>query len=355
MFTNPKCPFTLGNIVPKNRVVDHNPPDMKSFQPLFQALLYTKPDFNMNRVHFVADVDFLSDLWSIVSRTLAQRTEWRYDFRQQERTVIFSRVRQDLMDQRYSTIDQLLTTCTKYDDDFASSLSHYRVVNWEFAGIHCLIRFKSDCYLPTKLAFPLPEDQMTQWHRKTYPFPDWYQNMRFEGFENLEWPLPGENPPSAAFIPCQVGQDLGKILAKHLPRLYFTRQKYMLVAMVDGDSTKAHKKNVSELRLIDCGTIWEAWEKENEDVLQRLGALIRYTLTGIGYNTRSMGSMVLRDGVLSILEPVGDRFDRSGLHGGEFPEMPHPGRKPIIHLWRTLGKDSLPEKWRASGEYSKDF
>ena len=343
LFTHPICPFVLRHIPPKERLIDHNPPGMKSFQPMFQALLYTKPTFDMTYVHIVADVEFMSDLWSIVSKTLTSKTEWRYDFRQEHLTVIFSRILLSPKDKQHSTIDQLLATCTKYDDDFASSLSHYKVVRWQFGGIHCLIRFKADCYLPIKLAKPLPEDQMTQWNRDTYPFPEWYKQMRFEGFENLAWPLPGETPPSAVFIPCPVGEKLGPVLAKHLPRLYFTQQKYALIAFVKGDCSNAHKKNVEEWRLIDAGNIWETWENENKAVLQRFGALLRYTLSGISKSSRSLGSMVLQDGMMSIIEPLGTK---SALHGGDCPEMPHTGREPIIHLWRTMGGESLPEKWQ---------
>ncbi|KAE9380998.1 hypothetical protein N431DRAFT_459899 [Stipitochalara longipes BDJ] len=166
--------------------------------------------------------------------------------------------------------------------------------------------------------------------------------MRYEGFENLDWPLPGQNPASAAFVPCSVGEDLGGVLAKHLPRLYLTQQKHILVALVDSDCTKAHKKNVTGWRHINVDDIWSDWENENEAILKRLIALLRYILDGISYSTRNIGSIVFRDGELTILEPQGNN---SGLRDGEFPEMPHPGRLPIIHLWGTMYEESLPANW----------
>ncbi|KAE9380999.1 hypothetical protein N431DRAFT_477796 [Stipitochalara longipes BDJ] len=68
LFAHPRCPFVLETMAPnENNLVDHNPPGMQSFRPVFQALLYTRPDFDMRRIQLVADVEFLSKLWSIVA------------------------------------------------------------------------------------------------------------------------------------------------------------------------------------------------------------------------------------------------------------------------------------------------
>jgi hypothetical protein len=70
-FRAPQVPSTIPQIrLPlsnKELLIDHNGSGRASLQPLFRALLCTRPDFDTRGVNIVADLDDPLKIWGFVS------------------------------------------------------------------------------------------------------------------------------------------------------------------------------------------------------------------------------------------------------------------------------------------------
>lgn len=327
-------------------MVDHNPAGRASLSPLFQALLYTWPDFDMRKVDVVADVEDLCKLWKFVLGPSSSEISWRMDLRTQQNTTMFSPFRTTHTRKQPSIIEHFVANCTSQERDLLDSLSHYRVVHYILGGIGFLVRFKSHYYDP--ILDPCEQDQtIPDWDRKVKPFPDWYEKGCFDVFENER--IDEQTPASVALAWCGISNDPENIVMQQIPRLYFTQTKHLHVPrFVAGHH---HQPTVGEVcKLVNCADYMKNWERKQQENLMKFVSLVKNISEVASENCPKVCAAVLANGELrmetdeSYAEILRNaHLPQSPVAG---PEMPYGGREVIEHLWRTIGEDSLPDSWR---------
>ncbi|KAL4912230.1 hypothetical protein BDW62DRAFT_216479 [Aspergillus aurantiobrunneus] len=256
---------------------------------------------------------------------------------------------------------------TTWSSDVKGSESHQRIIQYEFAGLSCLVRYQADGYLPKlhqptashkKATAVTPEDLLTPLAETTV------SRVGPEAKQVLTTESGGEVVPQSATFDLKTRsakKEYADVVKGELPRLWLAQVPNFVVGF--------HKSGLfDDVRVVDVRREVQQWEKEHESDLRKLAALLDMLITFANGQPDGRLEVVFQgedgDGSLELREVGGEvnrcisdslkkRWTARGFGGRELEEKKELKAKNVG--WGKEGEEDWSERWQQREEEEESF
>jgi hypothetical protein len=277
-------------------------------EPAVQALFHTNPGF------VTEDVDIFgcgSTIGNLLRFVRAVDKPFRFDVEVIGKTVFFIRKENDPRE----TIDGIRgyghtfpEAYTTWESDVKGSESHQRLVQYDFGGFKCIVRFECDGYLPDKADKKKGKRPQQGGQNGLDDLLDAFDNTTIKksqpSSENLLTIQSAGSPPSQDNIfdlKTRSGRFKKEVdMSDIYPSLWLKQFPNFIIAYHDGAGT------FEDIRVQNVKKDVQEWEKANKAAIQRLAILIRKIIEVARLDSK---------GLLEVYSDTVDRLEIRRQHG----------------------------------------
>ncbi|KAJ5779631.1 hypothetical protein N7457_007351 [Penicillium paradoxum] len=299
-------------------------------EPMIQAILTDRPEFPVTDVDIVGCENTLGNLLGFVR---GKDKPFRMLVEVLDTTVFFIR-RQNSPIEKYNvtygyghTFPKVYTT---WSASVAGSDSHQRVVEYDFADLKCLMRFKADGFLSNLIPetneltkAPVYTSEIAQEEALPSIEDATISNMQpaptNESLQQLGIANKGRHIPQCAIFDLKTRSHNKKpadVLREEMARLWMTQTPSLVLAF--------HKANkFGDIQIHDVREDVEQWEDDHQPTLAKFACLLRMI---VGF-VRSM-----EDGKIEIEHEEGERVLNVRAQGGVVSGVLSPGDYCDVYL-----------------------
>ncbi|KAL3469204.1 hypothetical protein BJX99DRAFT_268459 [Aspergillus californicus] len=244
------------------------------FQPALDAILHHDPKFDLHKVDLVACVSTLRNLLQFIVKPCK---EFRIIVEAVGSTVFLVRRPNSPTETIESVFGYGHTfpeANTTWSHGVKGSESHQRILQYDFGGLSCAIRYEGDGYLPNVYQPTPPRRETAAMTPKDLLVP--FDNSTIGSAVNEEKrditiEIGGETIPQTAMFDLKTRSTWKRyedVLRDEIPRLWAAQVPNFVVGF--------HNKGVfDDVRVEDVRSNIQKWEEEQESSLQKLVALLK--------------------------------------------------------------------------------
>ncbi|KAL5045547.1 hypothetical protein BDW71DRAFT_79727 [Aspergillus fruticulosus] len=248
------------------------------FQPAVEAILNRNPRFDFNQIDIVACGSTLGNLRRFIA---GPDKSFRFVVEAVGSAVFLVR-RENSPTQTISDVFGYGHTFpeanTTWCPDVKGSESHQRVLQYNFAGLSCLVRYEGDGYLPnlyqphvlsSKITASIPDDLLISLSQATV------SSVGAGEEQALSIETGGQTIPQSAMFDLKTRsakKQYSDVLKSELPRLWTAQIPNFVIGF--------HRHGVfDDVRVEDVREEVRQWEADHEDELRKLSILLEVLIT----------------------------------------------------------------------------
>ena len=243
-------------------------------EPAIRALFQVNPDYDCSKIQVVGCGNTFGCLLS-VCRVSDDRT-FEFGVERIGNTIFL--VRQtapgELIGDVYGYGHSFPEAYTTWPRNVSGSASHQRLIEYKFAGLHCLIRSETDGYLPEKVTPQDGTDEKSPRVSSNMTLEEATGTLAVSRFtevasEKLKMRSAGNAIPQEAIFDLKTRSVRRAVeIAEFLPRLWVNQTPTFIIAR--------HERGIfKEINIKDVKHDVQQWESANQVVLSRLHGVLK--------------------------------------------------------------------------------